>query len=85
DREIAGNQQFIEVCVKDNGIGMNAIKIESLFRKDKIISTTGTNHETGTGFGLILCKEFIEKHEGKIWVESQPGEGSCFAFTLPKA
>ncbi|MGZ5302627.1 MAG: sensor histidine kinase, partial [Bacteroidia bacterium] len=52
DREIAGNQQFIEVCVKDNGIGMNAIKIESLFRKDKIISTTGTNHETGTGFGL---------------------------------
>lgn len=85
NRTTDNNQQFIEVCVRDNGVGMDAAKIETLFRKDIIVTTYGTNHETGTGFGLILCKEFIEKHDGKIWVESQPGHGSCFAFTLPKA
>jgi PAS domain S-box-containing protein len=77
-----GNYYRLSVC--DNGIGMTDEVIEKLFRIDLVHSTTGTANETGSGLGLILCKEFILKHNGRIWVESKPGKGSRFYLTLPK-
>ena len=74
---------FTEITVSDTGVGMNNKTLEDLFKLDATHSTTGTENETGTGLGLILCKEFVEKHGGKIWVESEPGAGSKFHFTLP--
>jgi len=77
------NQTEIVVSVKDNGVGIPRDMIGKLFRIDENYTTSGTNNERGTGLGLILCKEFIEKHEGRIWVESQEGKGSTFGFSLP--
>lgn len=77
--------QKIEISIKDSGIGMDKSISENLFRIDvKHFSTNGTKGEKGTGLGLILCKEFIDKHNGEIWVESKEGTGSEFKFTLPK-
>ena len=70
--------------VKDTGIGMTEEMIAKLFRIDQSTTTLGTANEKGTGLGLILCKEFVEKHGGRIWVESQPQQGSTFYFTVPK-
>jgi signal transduction histidine kinase len=71
------------VAVKDNGIGIPQHRLEKLFRIEESESTPGTSNEKGTGLGLILCKEFIEKHGGKIWAESEEGKGSVFYFNLP--
>ena len=56
---------------------------EKLFKPNEQFSNPGTAKEKGTGLGLILCKEFVEKNHGKIWVDSKPGSGSCFHFILP--
>jgi len=74
----------VTLTVTDNGVGINRADLEGLFRIDKSHSTEGTLQEKGTGLGLLLCKEFIEKHGGRIWAESEPGKGSCFSFTIPK-
>jgi PAS domain S-box-containing protein len=74
---------FAEICVSDCGVGMNQKAIDNLFRLEITRSTTGTENETGTGLGLILCKEFIENNGGKIRVESEVGKGSKFIITLP--
>lgn len=74
---------FCKIEVKDNGIGIPNENINRIFEIDSNVSTKGTEGEKGTGLGLILCKEFIEKHGGEIWVESKVGKGSCFVFTLP--
>jgi len=71
------------VSVADSGIGISENKIKKLFRIDENVSTRGTNNEKGSGLGLILCREFVEKHGGNIWVESKEGEGSTFYFLLP--
>jgi signal transduction histidine kinase len=71
------------ITVSDNGIGMTPDTLKKLFDVTQIDSQTGTQGEKGTGLGLLLCKEFIERHKGKIWVESQVGKGSDFKFTLP--
>jgi signal transduction histidine kinase len=73
----------IEITVIDNGIGIKKEVIRKLFHIDESYSTTGTQNEMGTGLGLLLCKEFIEKHGGKIGVESEEGKGSTFCFTIP--
>ncbi len=73
----------IEVMVKDNGLGMAPEMVAKLFKLDQTFSTAGTADEQGTGLGLILCKEFIEKNRGTISVESVHGHGSTFRFTLP--
>jgi signal transduction histidine kinase len=73
----------VEISVSDNGTGMTKDTMAKLFRIDANLSTRGTENEKGTGLGLFLCKEFIEKHGGKIWVESELDKGSCFKFILP--
>jgi Bacteriophytochrome (light-regulated signal transduction histidine kinase) len=70
--------------VADNGIGMKAEKLDSIFKIDQTSSTPGTDNEHGTGLGLLLCKELVEKQGGQIFVESKVGEGSIFSFTLPR-
>lgn len=81
--EIENTRSFIEVSIKDNGVGMDAEKQTKVFNISENKSTQGTDNETGTGLGLILCKEFIEKHRGRIWVKSEEGKGSTFIFTIP--
>ncbi len=71
------------ISVSDNGIGMEKEVLSKLFDISEVLTTKGTAGETGTGIGLLLCKEFVEKHGGKIWVESEVGKGSQFKFTLP--
>ncbi|MBK6962873.1 MAG: PAS domain-containing sensor histidine kinase [Bacteroidales bacterium] len=71
------------VSVSDNGVGISKTALEKLFRIEESISTKGTRNEKGTGLGLLLCKEFVEKHGGRIWVESESGKGSTFYFTIP--
>jgi signal transduction histidine kinase len=73
------------VSVKDNGVGMATEILRILFDKTSPYTTRGTANEKGTGLGLILCKEFVEKNGGRIWVESAEDYGSSFYFTLPKA
>jgi PAS domain S-box-containing protein len=74
----------IEIFVEDNGIGIPNEDIDKLFRIDQSYSTKGTRNEAGSGLGLILCNEFVKKHEGKIWVESEPERGSKLSFTIKK-
>jgi len=73
----------VEVKVSDTGVGIEEENRKKLFRIDTSYIKPGTNHENGTGLGLILCKEFIEMHHGQIWVESEYGKGSTFAFSIP--
>lgn len=79
------NDDFIQIKVKDTGIGMDENQLSKLFKIDQTHSTVGTSGERGTGLGLLLCKELVEKQEGKIWIESTVGSGTTFYFTLPKA
>jgi len=76
-------QDMAMVTVSDNGVGISRELQEKLWDVSAHTSHTGTANETGSGLGLLLCKEFVEKQNGKIWVESTPGEGSDFKFTLP--
>lgn len=71
------------VMVEDNGIGIKKERLETLFQIENAQSTGGTQDEKGTGLGLIICKEFIQIHGGRIWAESEPGKGSRFIFTIP--
>jgi signal transduction histidine kinase len=73
------------VSVKDNGVGISPEVQKLLFEKTSGYSTRGTANEKGTGLGLILCKEFVERNGGKIWLESEVGKGSIFYFTVKKA
>lgn len=78
------DDDMIRCSVSDTGIGMPAFTLEKLFRIDeKVTSRTGINGEKGSGLGLVICKEFIEKHGGTISVNSNPEKGSCFTFSIP--
>lgn len=71
------------IKVTDNGVGMKQEVIDKLFSFSRTNSSIGTANEAGTGLGLILCKDFVDKHNGKIWVESNIGEGTTVSFSIP--
>jgi len=73
----------IRFLIEDNGLGIEKTNQKKLFKIDSNYKTKGTNDERGTGLGLIICKEFIDLHQGKIWVESEINKGSKFYFELP--
>jgi signal transduction histidine kinase len=83
---ISASHEDVEsmVSISDNGIGIKKDDLKRLFRIEENFSTTGTNGEEGTGLGLLLCYDFVKRHGGEIWVESEAGKGSRFVFTLPK-
>src|ERR1035441_4132100 len=76
--------QMIEISIRDTGIGMPDNVVEKLFKVGEKTGRKGTEGELSTGLGLLLCKEFIDRNGGKIWVDSQEGKGSTFSFTLPE-
>lgn len=76
-------QSFATINVTDNGIGISEENQKKLWDITQTHTTYGTAREKGTGLGLLLCKELVEKHGGRIWMESEPGKGSSFMFTLP--
>jgi len=82
--EAEDREDEVAICVSDNGIGMSEADKNKLFKIEVHHTTVGTNNEVGTGVGLILCKELVEKQGGKIWVESELEKGSKFIFTLPR-
>ena len=75
---------FVRISVSDNGIGITPENLSRLFDITQVLTTKGTADESGSGLGLLLCKDFVEKHGGKIWVESIVNSGSNFMFTLPQ-
>ncbi len=75
--------QFVEITINDDGVGISPEDRKKLFKIEAFHTTPGTKNEKGTGLGLLLCKEFIGLHGGDIKIESEPGKGSSFAFTLP--
>lgn len=77
------DDDVLVVSVSDTGVGMDSETLENLFHPGPSLSTEGTAGETGNGLGLLICKEFIEKNNGKLWVESEPGKGTIFYFSLP--
>jgi PAS domain S-box-containing protein len=76
------DSENVTISVSDNGVGIPPENLAKLFDISQVLTTTGTAEEGGTGLGLLLCKEFVEKHGGKIWAESEVGKGSDFKFTL---
>jgi signal transduction histidine kinase len=76
-------ENIIEIKISDTGIGMSKELIDKLFLLNEKTNRKGTEGEPSTGLGLLLCKEFIEKHNGRIRVESEEGKGSTFSFTIP--
>jgi two-component system sensor histidine kinase/response regulator len=81
---ISADGNSMDISISDDGVGISAEDIDTLFRIDVIKKVSkGTDNEKGTGLGLILCKEFVEKNNGSIHVTSEPGKGSRFTFTLP--
>jgi len=74
---------WVKIVITDTGVGMAPDQLERLW--DQQSSTTGTAGETGTGLGLLLCQQFVERHGGKLAATSELGLGSTFSFTLPKA
>ncbi|MBN1251153.1 MAG: ATP-binding protein [Bacteroidales bacterium] len=84
DIQLNENQDYLEIGISDTGIGISEDIKNKLFSIDNKKIVRGTANEEGSGLGLVLCKEFIEKHGGKIWVESELGKGSSFKFNIPK-
>ncbi|MEI7526616.1 MAG: ATP-binding protein, partial [Mariniphaga sp.] len=77
------HENLVEISVRDTGIGMDQNLRDKLFVINEQINRKGTDGELSTGLGLIICRDFIEKHGGSLGVESEEGRGSCFYFTVP--
>ena len=82
---VEAREKDIEVSIVDEGIGISRENLRKLFRIDEKFKSSGTAGEKGTGLGLIICKEFVEKNGGSIYVESEPEQGTTFSFTIPMA
>ena len=76
-------KDMTQLSISDTGVGMTVDEMELLFQVESIYSTSGTANEKGTGLGLLLCKEFVEKHSGEICVKSQKNKGTCFQISFP--
>jgi signal transduction histidine kinase len=74
----------VSISVEDTGVGISEGDIEKIFNPEVHIATKGTENETGSGLGLLLCKDYVEKNGGKISVESEKGKGSIFRFCIPR-
>jgi signal transduction histidine kinase/ligand-binding sensor domain-containing protein len=83
DVKAMADHQTVDISVTDNGMGMSEDAISKLFKIDSNMSTPGTENEKGTGLGLLLCKEFVEKHGGRLYVKSEISKGTVFTFSLP--
>jgi signal transduction histidine kinase len=84
EEENNNSNSFVLCSISDSGIGMSKFILENLFRIDQNVSREGTDGESSSGLGLLLCKEFVEKNHGKMWAESIENQGSTFYFTIPK-
>jgi signal transduction histidine kinase len=82
---VYSKEKFVEIHVTDTGVGISDENIEKVFGTAEYFTTRGTNYEKGSGLGLKLCKEFVEKHGGNIWAERRKEGGSAFIFTIPHA
>ncbi|WP_299580576.1 tetratricopeptide repeat-containing sensor histidine kinase [uncultured Sunxiuqinia sp.] len=80
---VKNNEHGVIICVEDNGVGMSAEELNSIFQIDSKLKRKGTNKEDGSGLGLLVCNEFVQKNGGTIWVDSKPGEGTRFYFSIP--
>ena len=81
--EAIPDDNMVWVSVTDQGMGINEDKLEKLFKVNSKVSEKGTENESGTGLGLVICKEFVELNKGKLWAESVEGKGTTMRFTLP--
>ena len=81
--DVNESQNYCSISVEDSGFGISSENLKKLFQLDKNVSTEGTNGETGTGLGLLLCEEFVKKNGGELFVKSTVNKGSVFSFTLP--
>ncbi|MDO9512807.1 MAG: hybrid sensor histidine kinase/response regulator [Bacteroidales bacterium] len=81
--DFTNTESELVIHIIDQGVGIPSNKVSELFNAATHFSTHGTSYEKGTGLGLLICREFIEKHRGRIWVESKDGEGSTFSFSIP--
>ncbi len=81
---IFDKKEYVQINISDTGIGISEEQKEKIFKIDEVFTMTGTDNEKGSGLGLVVCKEFIEKNKGKIFVESESGKGSVFSFTALK-
>ncbi len=79
----AESHEEVKISVTDQGVGMDEETVRKVLNKKTTYTTEGTSGEKGSGLGLDLCIDFVEKHNGEIWADSQPGEGTTFMFTLP--
>lgn len=84
--EVLVNETTKEIIfeIKDNGVGIKQENVKKLFKSNTYLTTTGTNHEKGSGLGLTLCLDFVQNHRGNIWVESELNVGTSIFFTIPK-
>src|SRR5262249_55487473 len=76
---------MVRMTVRDDGVGMSAAALANLFELDRTVSALGTRGERGTGLGLFLCRDIVTRHGGTVTVDSTPGAGTSFHFTLPAA
>lgn len=85
DPAVSNGTKYVTIGIQDNGVGMSPEILSKLFRLDVRHSTPGTEQEPGSGLGLIICQEMVDRNGGKIWAESQEGKGTTIWFTVPRA